>query len=116
MTFSLSLSASLGLVSLAVLLVVLWRSTPRQGPLPPGPPRLPLVGNLLDIPKISPWVAYRDLSRKYGKILSLAAFGQTLIIVDDTDIAVELLEKRSLNYSSRPESHMVALVSYTRYD
>ena len=41
--------------------------------------------------------------------MSLTAFGQVLIIVDDTDIAVELLEKRSAIYSSRPQSHMAEL-------
>lgn len=44
-----------------------------------------------------------------GKILALRAFGQVLIVVDDAKVAVELLEKRSAVYSSRPESSMVAL-------
>ena len=34
--------------------------------LPPGPPRLPVVGNLLDIPKVRPWEVYREMSKKYG--------------------------------------------------
>ena len=34
---------------------------------PPGPPGIPVLGNLFNMPKIQPWVAYRELSRKYGK-------------------------------------------------
>ena len=44
-----------------------------------------------------------------GKLLSLKALSQVLIVVDDAEIAVELLEKRSAIYSSRPESPMIAL-------
>ena len=34
--------------------------------LPPGPPRLPVIGNLLDIPKVRPWEMYLEKSKKYG--------------------------------------------------
>jgi hypothetical protein len=40
----------------------------RRGlPYPPSPPPWPIIGNLLDVPKEAPWVAYRDLSKKYGR-------------------------------------------------
>lgn len=35
--------------------------------------------------------------------------GQTIIAIDDPKIAVELLEKRSAIYSSRPSSNMIVL-------
>jgi len=38
---------------------------------PPGPPSWPIVGNLLDVPKEAPWMAYRDMSKKYGTRHSL---------------------------------------------
>ncbi|KAI0754760.1 cytochrome P450 [Daedaleopsis nitida] len=79
-------------------------------PVPPGPTPLPFIGNLLDLPKSHPWRTYRDYSRQYGKIISLNAMGQRVVVIDDPDVAVELLEKRSAIYSSRPQSVTIELL------
>jgi hypothetical protein len=33
---------------------------------PPGPRPLPIIGNLLEIPKDYSWLAYTQFSKKYG--------------------------------------------------
>ena len=41
----------------------------RRGlPYPPGPRSLPVIGNLLDVPKEFSWLTYTSLSEKYGTI------------------------------------------------
>lgn len=35
---------------------------------PPGPKPLPLLGNIHDIPLVSPWIAYTEWGRTYGQL------------------------------------------------
>ena len=53
----------------AAIAAVLWRTKRRGGsalPLPPGPPRLPIIGNMLDMPKHDMHETFRDMCTKYG--------------------------------------------------
>jgi hypothetical protein len=56
-------------VSFFLYLLIVFRDNRRRGglPYPPGPPSRPIIGNLLDVPKHAPWIAYSDMSKKYGR-------------------------------------------------
>jgi hypothetical protein len=56
-------------ISLFLFLLVNLRDYRRRRGLsyPPGPPSWPIIGNFLDIPKDKPWIAYTDMSKKYGR-------------------------------------------------
>ena len=56
--------------ALAAVYIVkrLLTSDRRPYPLPPGPRRLPLIGNVLDIPKDQWYVAFAEWSNRYGTI------------------------------------------------
>ncbi|KIY65578.1 cytochrome P450, partial [Cylindrobasidium torrendii FP15055 ss-10] len=76
--------------------------------LPPGPPRLPIVGNLFNRPSGNQYhLRYMDSIATYGPIMSLKVFGRTTIVISDLKIANELLERRSANYSDRPSYRMM---------
>ena len=44
-----------------------------------------------------------------GGLLYMNVVGQPLIIIDDLTIAMDILDKRSAKYSSRPQSRLVSL-------
>lgn len=70
--------------------------------LPPGPTPLPFVGNKLSIPRRQPWLQFEEWSKKYGPIFTLWIGRKPTLIISDPQVAVDLMEKRSNKYSSRP--------------
>ncbi|KAI0034413.1 cytochrome P450 [Vararia minispora EC-137] len=94
-------------VGLALWLVKQTLSRKRSSlPLPPGPPGLPVVGNVADIPTTQPYKTYIEWGQKYGPLMHISALGQPLIIVNDVKIAIDLLDKKSALYSDRPTLRM----------
>ena len=94
-------------------------------PLPPGPKPKPIIGNLTDLPptRAQDWQHWLRHKEIYGPISSVTVFGQTLVIVNDFQMAIELLEKRSAIHSSRPRmvfcselvgwEHVLAMLPYS---
>ncbi|KAI0063312.1 cytochrome P450 [Artomyces pyxidatus] len=98
--------SSLKLIALAVVLVAglaIRKYRKRNGlRLPPGPRGLPIIGNLLDIPKETSWLVYEDWAKSYGNVMSLEVFGQVIVILQSPQAVKDLFEKRGATYSDRP--------------
>lgn len=120
---------------LPILLIIIWQyvkrahTYPRNLPYPPGPKPLPLLGNLKDVPTGAQWLGYNELSKKYGTsllyifprdirltyahvsgdVLYLQILGQPMVVLGSAQAAFELLEKRSAQYSDRPNAAMLGL-------
>jgi cytochrome P450 len=75
--------------------------------MPPGPTPLPFLGNKLQLPKSKPWIQFQQWSKIYGPIFTIWIGRKPTIVISNPVIAVELMEKRSTKYSSRPR--MVAM-------
>ncbi|KAH9163802.1 cytochrome P450 [Lactarius sanguifluus] len=73
----------------------------RGSPYPPGPPPWPVIGNLLDIPKLSPWLAYANMSKKYGDVVCFQVLGQVVVVLCSPTAIKDLLEKRGELYADR---------------
>ncbi|EXJ83758.1 hypothetical protein A1O1_07384 [Capronia coronata CBS 617.96] len=86
----------LGVIGILFHDVMLWKR------MPPGPQPLPFIGNKLDVPKKYPWIQFQEWSRKYGPIYTIWFGRRPTVIISDPNVAVDLLEKRSHKYSSRP--------------
>ncbi|KAI0302455.1 cytochrome P450 [Multifurca ochricompacta] len=103
MAFLMTFFDLLALLSFFVILRAIRDHRRRRGlPHPPGPRPWPLIGNLFDIPKESPWLTYAQLSKKYGDVISFNVFGQTIVILGSIKVTKDLFEKRGDTYSDRP--------------
>ena len=117
-------------LAVAILVVLKWLTSKKRHtlPLPPGPPRLPILGNALDMPKHDIHEAFRDMNVKYGgcyryssaltpvhdrlvagDVVYLEVLGQPIIVLGSHETALDLFEKRSAIYSDRMPSVMVKL-------
>ncbi|KAG8914511.1 hypothetical protein FRC02_004924 [Tulasnella sp. 418] len=83
----------------------------RDAELPPGPPTLPLLGNLTILPLKDAHIKFTEWSRTYGGVYSLKVGSQTIIVVSSPEAIYELLEKNGAITVSRP--HAEALVRVT---
>jgi cytochrome P450 len=98
-------------VYLAVaVLITLYHVTQkrRSAKLPPGPPPLPIIGNLHQAPTDTVWVTFEKWTRQYGPLVSVNFGGTTVILIADYDIARDLMDKRGSVYSSRPRMVMAS--------
>ena len=72
--FLINTVGALAISLLLYLLVVFSDHRRRRGAgllYPPGPTPWPVIGNLLDVPKNAPWIAYSNMSKKYGRDIIL---------------------------------------------
>ncbi|KAF9034507.1 cytochrome P450 [Rhodocollybia butyracea] len=80
----------------------------KRPPLPPGPKKLPFIGNLLDLPRCAPWVTFAKWAEQFDSdIIHYEVAGSHYIVLNSYEAATDLLDKKSLIYSSRPHATML---------
>ncbi|KAK0193929.1 cytochrome P450 [Armillaria mellea] len=102
------------LTSLGALLLYRLLSSVRRRrlPLPPGPKGLPLIGNLWDVPAEYPWLTYAQWTATYGDVFYLDTPGNPTVVINSAQAVSDLFEKRSGNYSDRPDFTMAHLAGW----
>ncbi|KAK5024772.1 hypothetical protein LTR13_010741 [Exophiala sideris] len=94
--------------------------------LPPGPPTIPLLGNLHLMPTVKPHIQFQKWAQEYGPVYSLILGTKTVIVLSSDEAVKDLLDKKSAIYSDRPDMfigqkiasgdlRLVVMVIYTAY-
>ena len=82
-------------------------SNPKRLPLPPSPKPLPIIRNLLQMPKTYLWLGFADWAKTYGDVIHVKILEKHYIILNSFEVVEELMEKRSAIYSDRLRLPMV---------
>ncbi|KAI3718600.1 hypothetical protein L6452_19478 [Arctium lappa] len=84
--------------------------------LPPGPRKLPFIGNMLSmISSELPQETFRKLARKYGPLMHLQLGEISAIVVSSSQVANEIF-KNDIAFANRPELLLAKIVLYNCTD
>lgn len=96
------------LVLICVSLVFFLFRIQRPKNFPPGPPLLPIFGNLLHINLANPLKDFERLAEKYGEIFSLYTGSRPAVFLNSFEVIKEALVTKAQDFSGRPQDFMIS--------
>ncbi|GAB0138040.1 hypothetical protein EsDP_00006287 [Epichloe bromicola] len=99
------LGLSLALLSVAVLFKYYFVSR-RPKNFPPGPPTLPFLGNITQVPRSKAFIKFQSWQANYGSIIGLKIGSQNIVILNSYRHVKALFDQRGSIYSSRPNTYI----------
>ncbi|KAL3655320.1 hypothetical protein CASFOL_001106 [Castilleja foliolosa] len=83
---------------------------------PPGPPRLPLIGNLHQFDGQYPHTYLHRLSKQYGPLMSIQLGFRKVLVISSANIVNEILKSHDAIFSGRPTLTSLHRLSYNAID
>ncbi|XP_057781299.1 6,7,8-trihydroxycoumarin synthase-like [Salvia miltiorrhiza] len=102
-----------------ILLLYILYKTKHQAKttLPPGPPPLPLIGNLHQLAGAAdPHIYLHQVSRKYGPIIHMKLGSTPLVVISSSKLAKQVLKIQDSSFCSRPKLLVQQKLSYNSSD
>ncbi|KAH9476395.1 Cytochrome P450 monooxygenase [Psilocybe cubensis] len=105
----------------AIFILITWllfklsRIGKRAANLPPGPPTVPLLGNIHLLPTRFSFVKFTEWAKEYGGIMSLKVASGTIIVLSDMQSVKDILDDRSSETAFRPSLHAADVVTEKKY-
>ncbi|MQL93128.1 hypothetical protein Taro_025767 [Colocasia esculenta] len=91
----------LPLLSLVLVWFILGNGRQKHHKLPPGPPGLPLIGNLHQLGQ-NPHRTLWELSKQYGPLMRLRLGNKPCVVVSSAQMAEAVMKTHDLKFCSRP--------------
>lgn len=96
-------------VSVALLLGVIWATVTRRRhhrpkeirPLPPGPRRWPVVGNIFQFGWTNPHESFAKLAGKHGPIFTISIGSMTTVVISSSNVAREMFKNHDVALAGR---------------
>lgn len=84
--------------------------------LPPGPRKLPIVGNMLHLTGTLPHHALRDLAKKHGPLMHLQLGEISTIVISSNRVAEQVLRTHDIAFANRPGLQATKVLTYNHTD
>ncbi|XP_022718113.1 premnaspirodiene oxygenase-like [Durio zibethinus] len=96
-----------------------WKKTKdhnRRPKLPPGPTKLPLIGNLHLFIGTLPHRCLRDLAKKHGSVMNLQLGEISTVVISSPEAAQQVMQTHDVNFADRPYSLGASILTYNFSD
>ncbi|XP_027341142.1 cytochrome P450 71D10-like [Abrus precatorius] len=97
-----------------MVIKIVWRSksvNKANSKLPPGPRKLPLIGNMHQIGKL-PHQSLAKLAQQYGPLMHVQLGELSNIVVSSPEMAKEVMKTHDINFANRPLLLAADVITY----